>query len=349
MKSTVHVFHDAFLQNGGAENVAGLWAQSFGAELTVLAKSKRATNQAGHKINVIFRWIRTQKSLELLYPFLPFAYLFIRAKKDEIRLVSTTGIAHQIPGRWGKRVLYVHSPARWIWDKESFDMGRSGVQILAANLLRGLFKIYDRKCIREGDVILVNSNATRQKVFDAYSRDAQVLFPPVAQRSKKPKEIQLPREFNKFFLHVGRVRGYKGFEFLFDAFNSSGHKLVLVGEATEKFKTASILGLGFVSDPELQWLYEKAQGLIAVSREDFGLTPVEAASYGCPTIAFRHLGYLDSVKEGVTGEYVIPNDLEDFTRIINSHNKARYSKIEMLRFANHFSPDTHIENLRRFI
>ena len=40
---------------------------------------------------------------------------------------------------------------------------------------------------------------------------------------------------------------------------------------------------------------------MAASYEDFGLTPLEAASFGKPTIALRWGGFLDTVEPGVSG------------------------------------------------
>jgi glycosyltransferase involved in cell wall biosynthesis len=138
-------------------------------------------------------------------------------------------------------------------------------------------------------------------------------------------------------------------DFLFAAFNSSEYKLVMVGDSTEKFNTDSILGLGFIAPSELRWLYENAEALIAVSREDFGLTPVEASSYGCPTIAFRHLGYLDSVQEGITGVYVVPDDIQDFHLAISRHVKSTFSEQAMQEFASQFSLQSHMEKLRSYL
>lgn len=349
MNNHVQIYHDSLLQNGGAEQVASLWAIAFKSDLNVLAKSNCYFTESDFSAKVVFTWIRTQRTLELVYPFLPVIYPFLKPKSDQIRLVSTTGVAHHIPGRWKKRVLYIHSPARWIWDKESFDINRKKIEILAANILRPFFKFYDRKSIKKDDILLSNSNATRLKIKKFYSREADVVFPPIASKCLTVEKIQLPTNFSKFFLHVGRVRGYKGIDFLLNAFESNTFQLVMVGESTEKFNSNSILGLGFVSPAQLRWLYENAEALIAVSREDFGLTPVEASLHGCPTIAFRHYGYLDSVKSGVSGKLINPYDYTDFDLTLSKHNKGEYSQKEMYEFAKQFTIESHLKKLRKYL
>jgi glycosyltransferase involved in cell wall biosynthesis len=342
------VYHDALLQNGGAEKVALLWAKKFGFPITVLAwnMTKPINNEIVPR--VMIKWIKSQRILEWIFPLLPAVLPFLKRETEIVRLVSTTGMAHHFKGYWQKRILYIHSPARWIWDAESFNLGRKRSQVAFANLLRPFFKYYDRKSIKEDDILLVNSYATREKVKRAYNRDSQVLFPPVAKFTGTVRKIPLPKNYEQFFLQVGRVRGYKGYDFLLDVFKDSGFRLIMVGEGTEKIQNESILGLGFVSECELAWLYESAQALLGVSKEDFGLTPVEAAFYGCPTIAFKQNGYLDSVRDGISGQYLVPNDVGIMKKALAEFDRSKYNSIKMLEFAKEFSPENHMSKLEKY-
>jgi glycosyltransferase involved in cell wall biosynthesis len=59
-----------------------------------------------------------------------------------------------------------------------------------------------------------------------------------------------------------------------------------------------------LTDDELRWVYANADTLLAVSLEDYGLTPLEAAAFGVPSLSLRAGGYLDTVVDGVTGLHV---------------------------------------------
>jgi glycosyltransferase involved in cell wall biosynthesis len=346
--TNIAIYHDALLQNGGAEKVALMWAQKLRYPITVLAWNNKetVTNEIAPK--VMLKFIKSQKVLEYSFPLLPAILPFLKRNKEMIRLVSTTGLAHHFKGYWDKRILYIHSPARWIWDAESFNLGRKRSQVAFANLLRPFFKYYDRKSIKKNDVLLVNSYTTREKVRKAYSRDSQVLFPPVAKFNGTVRQFPLPKNYEHFFLQVGRVRGYKGYDFLIEVFKDSEFRLIMVGEGTEKIQNESILGLGFVSECELAWLYESAQALLAVSKEDFGLTPVEAAFYGCPTIAFKQNGYLDSVRDGISGQHVVPNNVEIMKKALLEFDRTKYNSIKMLEFAREFSIENHMSKLEKY-
>ena len=56
-----------------------------------------------------------------------------------------------------------------------------------------------------------------------------------------------------------------------------------------------------MTDAQLRWLYANCRALVAASHEDFGLTPLEAASFGKPTAALRWGGFLDTIDEGRNG------------------------------------------------
>jgi glycosyltransferase involved in cell wall biosynthesis len=64
---------------------------------------------------------------------------------------------------------------------------------------------------------------------------------------------------------------------------------------------ADIRLLGRVDDAQLRWLYRNSQALVAASYEDYGLSPLEAASFGRPSIVLRAGGYLDTVIGERTG------------------------------------------------
>jgi glycosyltransferase involved in cell wall biosynthesis len=74
-----------------------------------------------------------------------------------------------------------------------------------------------------------------------------------------------------------------------------------------------------VDDATLRWLYAQASVLIAPSFEDYGLTPLEAASMGTPTVALRAGGYLDTIIGGETGIFF---DSIDPVDIINALDQA---------------------------
>ena len=61
--------------------------------------------------------------------------------------------------------------------------------------------------------------------------------------------------------------------------------------------------LGWVGDNEVVYRYSRCRALIYPQEEDFGLTPLEAAASGKPTIAYAAGGALETVVPGLTGTF----------------------------------------------
>ena len=112
-----------------------------------------------------------------------------------------------------------------------------------------------------------------------------------------------------FFLTVAHLLPYKNVHRTIEAFSLlPGERLVVVGEgaaraAFEALAPLNVRLLGGLADPQLRWLYANCRGVIAASREDFGLTSVESAAFGKPIAALRWGGFLDTIEEGRSGVF----------------------------------------------
>ena len=342
------LYHDAFLQKGGAEEVAVQWSNTLKIPLTTLAIDQKVKPELSLEPKVLFEFISSKSQLERAFPLLPLLLQLVHSPKDEdIRLVSTTGVAHLIPGFWRKRIVYMHAPTRWIWEKDIYEADRPEYFKIIMNMLRPYFKNYDSSRINDDDILIANSRAGAGKILSSYGRKVPYVYPPLRKMEIEAIKPFFPETFEGFFLTVGRFKGYKNFAHVLHAIESSGARLILVGEGTEIVRSEFAYGVGRISNHELKWLYRNATALIAVALEDFGLTAIEAASNGCPTIAYKHYGYLDSVSDGVSGEFVTPNDVSDLSNKIKAFNPRNYEKQELLRFAQKFSIEKHLQEIER--
>ena len=170
-------------------------------------------------------------------------------------------------------------------------------------MLDPYLRAFDRRAAASADTYLANSTFVRDQIRSAYGIDAEVLHPPSSLDPDGPAE-PVPDIEPGFLLTVARLLPYKHVAETVDAFRLlPGHRLVVVGEGPGRAGLeASLPGnvrlLGDVSDARLRWLYANCAGLVTASREDFGLTPVEAAAFGKPVAALRFGGHLDTVRAG---------------------------------------------------
>jgi glycosyltransferase involved in cell wall biosynthesis len=106
--------------------------------------------------------------------------------------------------------------------------------------------------------------------------------------------------------------------------------LEIVGSGSDKKKLQKMAGptvefLGNLTDKELAIYYQNCRALIFPGHEDFGLTMVEAQSFGKPVIAYRGGGALDIIKEGVTGTFFDQQTVGSLKQVLKSFNKNSYN------------------------
>ena len=103
------------------------------------------------------------------------------------------------------------------------------------------------------------------------------------------------------------------------------------------------------SDAELRWLYRRCAALVAVSIEDYGLTPLEATSFGRPTVALAAGGYLDTVEPGVNGLLVPDLGVATVATGLADVLAAEWDPAAMEEVTARFAPARFRERLRQAV
>jgi glycosyltransferase involved in cell wall biosynthesis len=232
------------------------------------------------------------------------------------------------------KFVYVHSPARYIWNPE---LDRRGAGVLARTLGTAL-KPVDRRRAGEAHRIAANSAFVRDRVRTAWERDASVIHPPVdvarvAQQAAHPELT--PEEAATiaalpapFLLGASRFVSYKQLDRVIGAGEAAGLPVVLAGagpdEALLRARAAAArVPVSFVltpSDRMLAALYAAATVFVFPALEDFGIMPVEAMAAGTPVVARRQGGTGESVVDGVSG--VLVDDVEDDAELAAAVTRA---------------------------
>jgi glycosyltransferase involved in cell wall biosynthesis len=100
-----------------------------------------------------------------------------------------------------------------------------------------------------------------------------------------------------------------------------------------------------VTEGQLRWLYRNARALTSVSREDFGLTPVEANAFGTPALVLRSGGFLDSTREGESGAFIPDAEVESIVDAVRRFPLEWPGALPRAN-AKRFSVDTFGKQLR---
>ncbi len=238
------------------------------------------------------------------FPLMPLAVEYLNLQEYDIIFSSHHSVAKGIiPRPDAVHICYCHSPARYIWDMfwTYSDLNNTkGFKRLLTAMISQYLRMWDVTSSNRVDYYLANSNYTAKRIKKFYNRDSEVLFPPVNT------DFFSCEDCGDYYLMVGRLAAYKGFELAIDAFNETGKRLVIVGDGAEAKRLKSKAGKniempGKVSLEELKKYMNNCKGFIFPGKEDFGIVMAEAQSAGKPVIAFKGGGALDIVIDGETG------------------------------------------------
>ncbi len=346
-RPTVVLAHDYLVQSGGAERVVAQWTEALRPEsLVTLAYRPETTFDAFGAVDVratIPQSLAGQ--VERMLPALPSIAARTRVTGGDVALVSSSGWAHRFAFDM-PHVVYVHSPARWLYAADDYRMRLSRVRRAGLTVSTPLLRRGDGDAMRRADAIVANSAVTRDRIRAAYGVDAEVVHPPVSPVATEAVAPARPLP-DEFAVVVARDRGYKNVRLAVEAALAAGLAVVVVGAGSAEIDAPDdrIFGLGRVSDAELCWVYRHAAVVVGAAREDFGLTVLEAALEGTPAATIAAGGYLETVRDGESGFRVAEPTASALAGAIR---RARDVGPEACRgWAEQFGIDRHVDRLRR--
>lgn len=357
----VALAHDYLTQRGGAERVALVLAEAFdGAPLYVSCYEPSQTFPQFARCDVRTTWIDKVRPLRrdprYALPVLAPTFSFQKIDADVV-IASSSGWAHGI-GTAAPVVVYCHTPARWLYQPRRYTgmlSHRTHALGLAATTAARVFgpplRRWDARAAHRAVTYIANSRSVATQIREQYGIDAELLPPPPALDSLGPQRALLDLEPG-FNLTVSRLLPYKNVDLILEvARQRRGEQFVLVGDGplrheVERLAPPNIRLLNNVGDDELRWLYANAVALVAPSFEDFGLTPLEAASLGTPTAALRAGGYLDTVADPATGAYFDTPDPIAIGRALDDLRQNPRRSEDLTRHAAAFGRERFIERMQ---
>ena len=297
-----------------------------------------------------------KKLYQFYMPLMPNALMDFNLQGYDLVISSESGPAKGVvPHPNAYHICYCHSPMRYLWDMyhEYFRASAPFVRFFMKRMIPSL-RIWDITSANLVDRFVTNSHYTANRIRRIYNREAEVVYGPA------PIEqfLDMERKPADFYLFFGQVTGYKRADIAIEACVKSGRKLVVAGagvkkkEARKYRKSGLVTFLGRVSDEQAAALFAGARALLYPGIEDLGLVPIEAQAAGCPVIAYREGGALDTVKEGVTGMFFNEQTPEALMAAMNNfeHNEVTFTRHEV--FKNHvqqFSKTAFINRMRNVL
>ncbi|MCW2786123.1 MAG: mgtA 1 [Marmoricola sp.] len=233
----------------------------------------------------------------------------------DVVLAASSGWSHGFRST-GKMLVYCFSPAHWLYNGDFYLGEKPSVTArFAMAVLGSWLRRWDRRAAADATEYLAISTVVQSRIRREYGRSSRVVPAPIPAPVSQPEKAvpaaeQIPPGDPGFYLCVSSLLPYKHVGAVVETFaHLASRRLVVVGSGQlehdlAKIATPNVTFVKDISDAELVRLYSNARALIAVAYEDYGLTPIEAAVAGTPSIVLRWGGYLDTMVEDVTATFV---------------------------------------------
>ena len=297
-----------------------------------------------------------KKLYQLYMPLMPNALMDFNLQEYDLVISSEAGPAKGVianPNAY--HLCYCHSPMRYLWDMyhEYFKGANPLVRFFMKRMIPSL-RVWDITSANMVDRFVTNSAFAAKRIRRIYNREAEVVYGPASIE----KFLKIERKPSDFYLFFGQLTGYKRADLAIEACAKSGRKLVVAGAGAKKKdikkygKSGLVKFKGRVSDNEICELFASAKALLYPGIEDLGLVPIEAASAGCPVIAYRGGGALETVKENVTGLFFDEQTPQSLITAMECFENGGVTFTDRQLFNDHvqqFSKAAFIERMRRIL
>lgn len=217
--------------------------------------------------------------------------------------------------------------------------GKNFLQRFVIPYFANYLRIWDVTSSDRVDQYISNSKFVAKRIKKYYGRDAIVVYPPCIKEIPKMNFIYR----DNFFLIVSALVPYKKVDLAIQAFNESKDKLIIAGNGPDLayLKKIAKRNIEFIESPSrelINELYQRAKALIFPGIEDFGIVPVEAQSFGCPVIAYRRGGTLETVLDQKTGIFF---DEQTPLSLLNAIERFKTLKFKEKDFVSHIKKFTY--------
>jgi glycosyltransferase involved in cell wall biosynthesis len=206
----------------------------------------------------------------------------------------------RIRGNKGFKIVYVHTPIRYVWLPKIDNRFGKITQYL--NGVMYLLRVLDKYKVDKNALYIANSEVVKKRIKDFWDIESIVINPPVDTEYfkdfasfKKPKQLTL--------ISAGRLVAYKQHNLaLMTAYALNTH-IIIAGSGPQENELRNLaiefdINATFITNPtreELAILIAGSSVMLHLAIEDFGILPVESMACGTPVVGFNAGGLAETV------------------------------------------------------
>jgi len=237
----------------------------------------------------------------LLLPVMPSAIERFDLCGYDVVVSFSYAVAHGVHVQAGTRhIAYTYTPMRYAWSDINIDGTHSHKNPLL-NIVMEQFRAWDKAAASRVHEFAAISQGIAGRIRTAYQREARLIYPPV-----EIERFSANAQRGDYFVTLSRLVPHKRLDIVIEAFSSLQLQLKVIGDGPQRKRlqkraASNIEFLGYQSEQAVPQLLGGARGFVCAAEEDFGISIVEAQAAGCPVIAYKGGGALETVIDGVTG------------------------------------------------
>jgi glycosyltransferase involved in cell wall biosynthesis len=314
------------------------------------------------------------------------AYESFDLSEYDVVLSSSSRFSHGVITKPGtKHICYMHSPGRMFWEPEMYFENETFGILKPLRSLAGMFlsiplsimRLWDRSAVSRIDVLVANSLTSQARISKYYRRDSHMIHPftdLIDLSGAAPVSIgDTPGDASRnkgYYLVITRLVPWKRVDIAVRSCMELGLELKVIGEGPDlkrlqdlvkeySVKSASLANgaslsnrssliefLGYVPEAKKIRMLAGCKALIQTQKEDFGIVPLEALSYGKPVIAYGQGGVLETVEPGVTGEFFMEQDHNSLSQTLREFRPEKYDPAACIRKAREFDRMKFLTNVK---
>ncbi len=305
-------------------------------------------------------WLGRSATLSL--PFQPNAIESFDLSEYDLVISSSSAFAKGVLTQPGTlHLCYCHTPMRFVWDW-THEYARennyvSGPRSIAGRLVTHYLRLWDQASATRVDGWIANSTNVAERIKKYYHQEATVIYPPVALPTPSSQTDSPEKE--PYFLIVSRLSPYKKIDLAIEAAARLKHRLLIIGTGQDRERLialaqhhqAPVSFLSYQDDQAISRYYSHSRAFLFPGEDDFGITPVEAMSFGKPVIAYGVGGAKETVVDKKTGLFFnqpttdsLVATLEEFLKTEGSFKAA-----DCRERAEQFSAEVFSRQIKQFV
>ena len=341
----VALVYDRVNKWGGAERVLLAFNKIFPeADLyTSVYNPKKApwANKFNIKTSFLQNFPFAKSAHELYASLMPIAFESFNFDAYDLVISITSESAKGIITKPGTlHICYCLTPTRYLWSGYN-DYFRNPILKFFSKPAVSYLRYWDRIASKRPDKYIAISTEVKNRIKKYYGKDCEIIYPPLMISDVGHRTLEETKD-RGYFLLVSRLVYYKRADLAIKAFNKLGLPLKIIGTGFQgsylkSLAKSNIEFLGDLTDEKLSFYYKNCRALIFPGLEDFGLTIVEAQSFGKPVIAFSGGGAIDIIREGITGEFFNEQNPESLIKsmeiFVNKSYNSKLCRENALRFS----------------